>query len=401
MSGDLETSGSENVVGHGVYFIDFSRARIAGVSGRGLSVSASLFISFGIIALYGFISTLDPRPLIIALVSLSMGLLLVWTHLSSLRILGELRNAGFKIEYVVKSAGKGYSLDINISAVTLRRSSRIRLIFSTGYSYALIKHDLLGRTPRTLSGGRVFEKKTVLEDTAVEGYNRWVSISPRELICTSFIGGDGFRFVSGSFIVLEADFGERTKGYAVIPIIFSPIADTMGEKGIGKKSVSGKIRVGERDVVIDASIARYMKNISSIEAGITYHINIVFDEKNIYRKEINIPLAKTKPLDKRVTIRIDFENALPKIMRKTRAKSMKPPEPLIVLGSPRTSIVSYAYIARGNNLRLPPLYKSYMHRESGVRITYYLKLKKKRGKDETIYVEAPLPPVITGTVSSQ
>ncbi len=391
--------GKESIVGRGMYLIDFSRARIAGVSRRGLSILSLLFILSGVIALYGFMSTFDPRPLIIALVSLPMGLLFIWAYLSSLRVLEELRDTRFKIEYIVKSAGRGYFLDINVSTVSLRQSGRIRLLFFTGCSYALVKPDFLRRTTRVLSGGKIFEEETILEDTVVEGYNRPVSIGPRGLICASYIGGGGFRFVAGSFIVLEVDLGRKARGHAVVPIIFSPV-DAIGERGVKKKGVSGKITIGEKDVVIDTVFAHYMKDLSSVETGIMYHINIVFDEKNIYRKEITIPLAKTKPLDKRVTVKIDFENALPKIMRKTHAKSMKPPEPLIEIGPARIPVASYARNAVRSNLRLPPIYKTITHKGSGVKITYYLRLKKKLGKDKTIHVEAPLPPIITSTVSS-
>lgn len=379
--------GVEGVVGYGEYLVDFSKVKVAGLTLRFLVALISLFLILGTIVLYlVLVEGFGFEGLGIAAGCFFSALIYCWM-LSWRRGFGELKGARFDLKYVVKVKNGKYFLDLKLSSISTGNVSKVKVFISTAYSYALVKPKFRG--VRILCNGGVVGFEKVFEDIVYEGYSRSVSIELKTLEPTSHINLKLFKFVSGSFIVFEAETVRGVKGYAAAPLVFTPILN-VSESSTSIGDIALKVTVGSRVATVNAWLTG-VEGYSTAEVGISYLINATFKEGVHYRREVKIPLVKVKQLSKSISVNLDFKHLAKKFIGKVVAKPKKPLKPLVEAALP---VASYAYFASKENLHLPPTYKSYVCEGLSVKVFYYLKLKGMFKKSREIVVEAPLPPIV-------
>lgn len=381
-------------VGSGEYLIDFSKIKIAGFSKRALIAMILFFLVLGILAILLIIEGADIiRGLSTIIGCFSIALIYLWMF-SWGRGYSRFRDVKFRLKYSVSVRDGVYILDLDLALLPVSIKPIVRVYISSGYSYALLRVRKVGSGVRVLYNGGILEFKRILEDKVYDGYSRRITIELKSLECTSHIKAGTFKFVSGSFIVVEVELERGLKSFAAAPIVFMPILDIGGEVAYSKDDITVKVTVNRKETIINAQLLRG-KQYSNVRVGVLYSINATFREGKSFRKEIKIPLTKLKLTNGRAHVVLDFEKLAQKLVNKITFNPRKPLKPLI---EPIPPITSYACSATGSNLRLPPPIKSLTRRGVSVKVLYYLDFKDKLRRRKTILIEAPLPPVIAKTL---
>lgn len=394
VSSDLGSSGlSKNTVGYAEHLIDFSKMRIAGWN---IKLLISLILIFSLLGVFGiYIMVMEgfsDKVFAGVLVSFSMAIIFSWI-LSWGKGSNIFRGTRFSLKYVVNALENGYALDLSLSALSIGMVSMIRVYIVTAYSYCMVKPRYRG--VRVLCNGGRLDREIVLEDTVYEGYSRNISFNPRSIECTTCINIRSvrglFRFTTGSFIVVEAIAKNGTRAYAVIPIIYTPLFN-------GSRSIAS-IEGVKSEVFVDSTKARFKlwlqgeKRYSSAEIGLLYIIEASFTGGERYRREIKIPLASIKLLDKNTGVEIDLDHIAEKLVGKIVFKPKKQVKPYI---DPVSPAESYACNASIENLYLPPVYISHKYSGISIRMGYYIMLKSIL-RSKGLFIESPLPFNITKT----
>jgi len=232
------------------------------------------------------------------------------------------RDVKFKLKYSVSVRNGSYILDLDLALLPVSIKPIVRVYISSGYSYALLRVKKVGYGVRTQCNGGILEFKRILEDKVCNRYSRRITMKLEGLECTFHIKAGTFKFVSGSFIVVEAELERRLKSFATIPIVFMPILDTVSEVVYSKDDTIVKVTVNRKETIINAQLLRG-KQYSNVEVGVLYSINATFRENKSFKRKIRIPLTKLKLTKGRANVVLDFEELTQKLINKTTFNPQK------------------------------------------------------------------------------